>query len=227
MNPRPTCDEVQALAPEVALGIASGDERALVLAHTKSCVDCRMAMEELSATADALLLLGPQHEPASGFETTVLSRMQVEKRSPSRLRSKLIAAALASLLVTGAGAYWITADDRKVASYYRSALDVANGKYFEVERLEDSSGARVGHVFAYEGEPSWVFLIFDPQLDHGSYTAELETTEGRTMTLGTFDIGGGDVTWGRDISVGLRDVGNVRVVNDNDEVVAQASFSSR
>lgn len=227
MNPRPTCEEVQALASEVAVGIASGDDRALVLAHMKSCADCRRAMEELSATADALLLLGPQREPAPGFESTVLARVQAEKHSPSRWRSKLIAAVLVSLLVTGAGAYWITAGDRRVARYYRSALDVANGRYFVVVPLEGFRGERLGHMFAYEGEPSWVFLVFDPQLDQGRYVAQLGTIDGRNMTLGTFDIGAGDVTWGRDISVGLRDIDHVSVLDANDEIVVQATFSSR
>ena len=33
MSARPTCEEVQALTSEVALGVASGDERAQVLAQ--------------------------------------------------------------------------------------------------------------------------------------------------------------------------------------------------
>jgi hypothetical protein len=222
MSLNPSCDEVQQLAPEVALGIASGDERASVLAHARSCPDCRRVMEELSATADALLLLGPLRDPASGFESTVLAQMG--SRHPKRIRSKLVAAALASVMVTGAAAFWITSDDRKVATYYRDALAVANGKYFEVVPLEEPTGDRAGHVFAYEGHPSWVFLIFTTQLDPGWFEAELETAGGGVRSLGTFEITAGGVTWGTDIPVGLRDVRAVRVRDDQGAVTLQATF---
>lgn len=227
MNPMHTCDEIQLLASEVALGIASGDERALVLAHAKSCSDCRRAMEEFSATADALLLLGPRHEPSSGFESTVLSKMQSARTKGSRIRPKLVAAALASALVTGGVALWITSDDREVATHYRDALAVADGKYFGVVPLRTINGERSGHVFAYEGDPTWVFLIFAEPLEPGRYKVELETAAGRIELLGTFTPTTGDVTWGTDLPVGLREVRAVRMLDDKGAVALQAIFPSQ
>lgn len=227
MNERPTCEEVQLLASEVALGIASGDERALVLAHARSCSDCRRVFEEMSETADALLLLGPLTEPASGFESTVLERMQAKPRAAKRMRVRLIAAALASLVVTGAAAFWMTADDRKIATYYRDALAEANGRYFGVVPLVGADGTRAGHMFAYEGRPTWVFLIFATPLDPGRYEAELETPGGAIHSLGSFEIEPGDVTWGRDLPVGLRSVRTVRVSDEGGAVAVRATFEQR
>lgn len=227
MNPRPTCEEIQFLASEVALGIASGDERALVLAHARSCSDCRRIFEEMSETADALLLLGPLTEPASGFESSVLARMQAKPRPAGRMRVKLIAAALASLVVTGAAAFWITAEDRKVATYYRDALAQANGRYFGVVPLQGADGTRTGHMFAYEGRPTWVFLIFATPLEPGRYEAELETPGGAIRSLGSFEIAAGDVTWGRDLPVGLRSVRTVRVLDDEGAIAVSATFPQR
>lgn len=227
MNPMHTCEEIQLLASEVALGIASGDERALVLSHTKSCGDCRRVMEELSATADALLLLGPRHEPSSGFESTVLAKMHSGQRTPTRIRPKLAAAVLASALFTGAVAFWITSDDRGLATHYRDALAVANGKYFGVVPLRTTNGDRTGHMFAYEGDPTWVFLIFAEPLQPGRYEVELETAAGRIEPLGTFEPTAGDVTWGTDLPVGLREVRAVRMLDDNGVVTLQAIFPSR
>ena len=226
MNPTPTCEDVQLLIPEVALGIASGDERALVLAHTRSCGDCRRVMEELSETADAVLLLGPQHEPPSGFESTTLAKIQ-SLRPPKRMRSRLVAAALVSVLATGGLGFWLTSDDRKVATYYRDALAEANGKYFAVIPLRSTDGERAGHMFAYEGDPTWVFLIFAAPLDSGRYEAELETPSGRVHALGSFEITAGDVTWGRDLPVGLHSVHAVRVLDSEGDVALQATFPSR
>lgn len=226
MNPTPTCEDVQLLISEVALGIASGDERALALAHTRSCGGCRRVMEELSATADAFLLLGPQHEPPAGFESTTLAKIQSLRR-PKKVRSRLVAAILVSVLVTGGVGFWLTSDDRKVATYYRDALAEANGKYFAVVPLRSTDGERAGHMFAYEGDPTWVFLIFATPLDAGRYEAELETPGGKIHHLGPFEITPGDVTWGRDLPVGLRSVRAVRVVDDSGAVALQATFPPR
>lgn len=227
MNPRPACDEVRLLASEVALGIASGDERALVLAHIKSCRDCRLKMEELSVTADALLLLGPLHEPTPGFESKVLAKMESARRPPTRLRWRLIAAGLASVVVTGAAAFWVTSDDRRVAGHYRDALAIANGEYFGVVPLQTPNGHHAGHLFAYEGDTPWVFLIFDPPLEPGRYEAEIVTRAAESRSLGTVQIVAGEVTWGRDIPVGLREVRTVRLVDDRGVVAVQAAFPSR
>lgn len=226
MTPTPTCEDVQILIPEVALAIASGDDRALVLAHTRSCADCRRVMEEHSATADALLLLGPQHEPPSGFESTTLAKIQSLRR-PASMRWRLVAAALISVLVTGGVGFWVTSDDRRVATYYRDALAEANGKYFAVVPLRSTDGDRGGHMFAYEGDPTWVFLIFAAPLEAGRYEAELETPGGKIHPLGSFEIATGDITWGRDLPVGLHSVRAVRVVDDEGAVALQATFPSR
>jgi hypothetical protein len=131
------------------------------------------------------------------------------------------------VLGTGAFAFWATSDDRRIATYYRDALAVANGKYFGVVPLRSSSGERVGHMFAYEGEPTWVFLIFTTPLDPGRYEAELETPGGVVHPLGTVDITSGEVTWGRDLPVGLRSVRSVRISDLNGDMAVRATFPSR
>lgn len=224
MTAPPTCMDVQPLASEVALGIASGDERAQVLAHTRTCTDCRRVMEELSVTADALLLLGPVHEPTSGFESQVLAKIQSAQRPPNRLRSKLLAVAATSVLVTGVAAAWLTSDDRDVAGHYRDALAVADGEYLGVVPLRSGNGTRAGHVFAYEGDPTWVFFIFDSPPEPGAYEAEVETNGGHIISFGIAEIEAGDVTWGRDIPVSLHELHAVRLVDGSGATVAEATF---
>jgi hypothetical protein len=70
-----TCDELRAMAAEVALGILSGAERADALAHMEHCVSCRVLVEGLAQTGDSLLLLAPQAEPPMGFESRVAARV--------------------------------------------------------------------------------------------------------------------------------------------------------
>ena len=53
------CDQIRDLAPELALGIADGAERASALRHVANCPDCRRVLDELSTVSDELLLLAP------------------------------------------------------------------------------------------------------------------------------------------------------------------------
>ena len=71
-----TCDELRALAAEVALGVLSGTERADALGHMEHCVGCRVLVEGLAQTGDSLLLLAPEADPPIGFESRVAARLQ-------------------------------------------------------------------------------------------------------------------------------------------------------
>ena len=70
-----TCDELRAMAAEVALGILSGAERADALGHMEHCVSCRVLVEGLAQTGDSLLLLAPEADPPLGFEIRVAARV--------------------------------------------------------------------------------------------------------------------------------------------------------
>src|SRR5439155_1696018 len=56
----PTCPEVRELAPELALGIVGGPERAEALQHASECGPCRALVGELAEAADALTLLAAE-----------------------------------------------------------------------------------------------------------------------------------------------------------------------
>ena len=43
------CEQVRELIPEVALGLAPGDERARVLAHVDACPECQAALARAEA----------------------------------------------------------------------------------------------------------------------------------------------------------------------------------
>jgi anti-sigma factor RsiW len=70
-----SCADVAELFDELALDTLPGDVRALALGHLAGCTSCRTAVEELSATADALLLAAPRVEPPEGFDLRVRKRV--------------------------------------------------------------------------------------------------------------------------------------------------------
>jgi hypothetical protein len=77
------CEQVRELAPELALGIAEGEERDAALRHLSGCSGCRQLVSELSSVGDELLQLAPAHDPPAGFESRVLAGLTEPPRHQS------------------------------------------------------------------------------------------------------------------------------------------------
>jgi hypothetical protein len=226
-----SCEEIRDLAPEIALGVADGEERAEALRHLSTCAECRRVVEELSQVADELLVLAPEHEPPAGFESRVVDAIVPEQpahRSRARwlrprwLGSRL-APALATAAVTAAALIAVYADDRRTAERYRETLAQADGQYFQAEPVRDETGARGGVAFGYEGSPSWVFLTIDPGQRDAVTRAELVTREGRTIPLRSLELDRKG-SWGGAIPVNLYEVESIRLVGERPGDFLHSSF---
>ena len=207
------CAEVRDLIPELAAGVASGESRARAVAHLAGCADCRRELEEVAGVVDGMLQLAPEREPPNGFEARVLAAIQAGRTRP-RLRTALVVAA-AVVLVAGVAAgvtWWRGAEDRDAADHYRGVLSVADGRYFRAAELEDGGAGR-GHVFAYEGRPSWVFVTVDGA-PSGTYHVRLVDAEGRSSWIGVCTVRDGTGSWGTTVDVPIRDVARVEMGGD-------------
>jgi hypothetical protein len=197
------CADVRELIPELAIGIASGEDRARALQHLSRCADCRRDLEQLSEVADELLLLAPDREPPIGFETRVVGKLAGPTRRRWRGAVLAAAAALALAAVAGGVAWRSTADDRVLAAEYREVLRKFDGRYFQTATLHGSPGEGEGQVFGYQGTPSWIFMLIPPQDETRRYSITLETRGGGHLDLGTVEVGGDGGSWGKAIPVDL------------------------
>ena len=221
MNPpRTECSGIRSMLPELALGIADGEERAEALSHLAGCPDCRHELERLSSTADDLLDLAPRREPPAGFEGRVLEQLQA-RREPARPRRRsrprlkrlsLAGAVLASVAATAIGMNLAYSSDRHLASQYRAALQGANGKYFQSSHLRGPAGSQAGIVFGYQGSPSWLFYVLDGRFSHGLYREQIVTRSGHAVTLPPFRLVAR--SWGIATPVPLRDIALVRLIRE-------------
>src|SRR5262249_19421165 len=173
MNDDVSCEQVRALAADLAIGIADGQERDAALRHAATCAECRLLVAELSSVADDLLLLAPSHEPPPGFASRTLARMTPPAPRAGRRATRggirrtarghpwvarlAVAASVAAALALGAGAvYQGTSGDRRLADSYRSVLAQGHGSFFAAAPLQSPTGT-LGSVFGYQGQPSWLF----------------------------------------------------------------------
>jgi hypothetical protein len=226
MSGRAPCDELRAIAPELALGIASGDERARALEHLAACPACRRHVEELSVLADDLLLLAPAQEPPAGFETRVLG--ELEPRRVRRRPLRALAAAAAAAAITAAGMWVAFSDDRDLASRYRDTFAQANGRYFDIQPLTAPGGQDAGTVFGYQGEPSWVYVSVESErpLATGRYDVQVISGEGMRVRLHPMRVRGDAGGAGESIPIDLEDVAEVRLIGPGRGNVLQAKLGA-
>ncbi|THV24566.1 hypothetical protein [Glycomyces paridis] len=229
------CDGYREGLAEVATGAASGPDRARTLAHLAGCEDCRRELDALARVADEVLLVAPQHQPPAGFESAVLDRIRVEdgSRNPRRAKRKApagrrhrvlrpLAAVAAALViaVAAAGTVWTaTAQDRETADRYERTLAVADGRYFTAAPVLDG-GVQVGHVFLYQGEPSWVFAVLG-EAAPGTYDLVVSTGEW-TATVGSCEVAETSCGTGATVAADIGDITEVRLVGSDGTVLTAA-----
>jgi hypothetical protein len=214
----PDCATIREVMPELALGIADGEQRARALEHIAGCSGCRRELEELSSLTDELIALAPEREPPPGFENRVLERLAIRqpRRRPMwrrRLRRVTLAATVAAVAAVTALAMSLSySSDRELASQYRAALQGAHGTYFQSAHLHAAAGRVTGIVFAYQGSPSWLFYTLHGRYRTGFYQEQIITRSGRTMTLPRFKLIHG--TWGVATPVPVRDIAFVKLTTN-------------
>jgi Putative zinc-finger len=227
------CEQVRELAPELALGIAEGEERDAALRHLSGCGGCRQLVSELSSVGDELLQLAPAHDPPVGFESRVLAEVTVPPRRrgiqpPARRWRWLATAAAAAVLAAtlGAGSVLLaTAGDRRLAAGYQAVLSQGRGAYFLAAPLQGTPG-RVGTVFGYQGQPSWVMVTLQPSIQEGRFQVQAVTRDGRYLALGDAVLGGAKGTWGGQLPVDLSAVHELRFTGSDGRTAFTATFDA-
>jgi Putative zinc-finger len=225
-----SCERARDLAPELALGLLDGEERARALRHVADCPDCRRAVEELTGVADELLMLAPEREPPAGFESRVLARLRPPPAAarPRRLRWRPalapFAAALAAAAVATGVVVQATSDDRRLADHYRATLAAGHGSSFEAARLRAPGQVPAGVAYAYRGATSWIFVVVYRAHRGVQYRAELATRSGQRVALPAFQLDPRTGTGGAAIPVDLESVASVRLIGPRSGDVLEAQL---
>ncbi len=231
------CSQLRDIAPDVALGLLTGEERAAALAHLEGCAACRAEVASLAGVADELLLTGPEATPPEGFDRRVLARLTevraVEAPTPSRrgvpahLRRRarrrrpdgrrlavgttLAAAAAAVVLVA---AVLANRDDPSATTAERAEMTTGVGEVVGTATVRSGNPATVA-----VDVPGWEEAV--PA--GATYWLAVEMEDGsRTMThIGT------DATWWKvQLEGDADDVATVSVLDGDGWVWCSAEFAA-
>lgn len=204
------CDELLAMAPDIALDALTGAERAAALGHLAGCEPCRALVADLAVVADALLLIAPSVEPPPGFESRVLGRLIAPPVS-SRRRWTWVAAAAAVAALLGVGVGYAIADRPPTRSLPAAAV------------LHGRDGAVSGTVVLADGPDRMTCVFEDPDFG-GAYSVEVVLANGDVTNIGEFSAHGAPWSWTVDLPVGAADVRAVRVLDDRGVLRASAEL---
>jgi hypothetical protein len=213
MSEQPECAATRELIPELAAGVAAGDDRARALSHLGRCSECRRELAATAQVVDELLVLAPQREPPTGFESSVMAAIAPAVPRRRRRTPLLWAASIAVTAALAAGAvWWRTADDRELAANYRHTLTVARGTDLRAAALVRTDGTDFGAVFAYQGSPSWLYVTFRRAPTAGRYDVRLRTADGHQIALRAFAAQPNARAWGSTIDLPIRDISALEFV---------------
>jgi len=187
-----SCAEVRELAPELALGILGGAERAEVVLHVNGCARCQAYVAELTEAADAIPQLAPEAEPPPGFEMRVLHRLGASER---RTRRRWIAAAAA----VAAGAIIVSITVVRVIES-NDATNVAGTVTARVGSEPVPVAMQGGPLdlaagWAYVNDHHGVAVSVDYGIPSGRYAVEVTPTRGSPAAIGTVDVTNGRGSW--------------------------------
>lgn len=183
-------DRVHDVVVELALGIASEEDRAGALDHMRTCLECRREYDELARVAEALLLVGPTQAPPAGFESRVVERLRAASGGQPRWRRTvaLVAAAVLGATAAFVGGYVGLRPDLNLLRLYRQTLEVSDGEGLGAFPLVETGGGRVGTVFAYEGATPWVFVLITQARRSGRFDVNLVTGRRQAFPLGRMEV---------------------------------------
>jgi hypothetical protein len=211
-----SCAELADVAPELALELLSGNERAAALAHLQRCESCQQLVSALTDTTDRMLLLAPQAEPPPGFERRVLAAVSdVATRAGRRPRRR----ALTTLALAAAAILMLVL-----------VLGRSPQRSFAVAEMRTPAGEVVGRLLVEPDRPAALFMTLPGWSDQieryalpdETYALRIDRTD-QPPRLVPFDVEH-DSSWGATLDVDPDSITSVAVVDSQGHVWCQAEL---
>ena len=180
-----TCVEARELAPELALGILGGAERAEVVDHVNGCARCQAYVAELTEVGDALPLLAPEAEPSAGFADRVLAAIAAPLRANRRRWIAAVAVAAAAAAILSITIVRVVESNDTGST--RAAFGTTPHTPVVIQMKGGENGLPAGWASVSDGRV--VTVAVDYGVPQGKYTIQLTSSPGRTpVDIGAMDI---------------------------------------
>lgn len=91
--------------------------------------------------------------------------------------------------------------------------------------LVSATGRNLGYAYAYNGDPSWVFMDVDAANLAGAYTCELHLADGGIVPMGDVVVHNGKGDWAHIVTAQVSQLRQATLVSATGITVATATFS--
>ena len=210
------CTAARDAAPELALGILDGAERAEVLLHVAGCPACQAYVSDLAVVADGLASLAPEVEPPFGFSRRVDAAIRGPRRHLHRRVVTGVAAAMAAAAIAVAALTGVVGGG--------SSTPVAAPTLRTVSMIGDG-GARVGRVAVAGATRASLAVTVDYAVPDGTYALQLTAPDGSSTRVGWITISGGRGQWVGTTTLPHQDDVNLQLVAATGTVVCHAQVT--
>lgn len=186
------CAEVRELAPELALGILGGAERAEVVFHVNGCARCQAYVAELTEAADVIPQLVPEVEPPPGFEARVMRALgEGDRRTRRRWLAAVASVAAAAVIVSVTVVRVVESNDDTQGAL--PSVTTVRQAPVAVSMEGGAAGAPAG--WAYVSNGHGVAVSVDYGSGSGSFGVRVEPSGGSAETIGTVNVESGRGSW--------------------------------
>lgn len=208
-----TCAEVRDLAPEFALGILSGAERAEVVLHLNGCTSCQSHVAELTEVADAIPQLVPEAEPPPGFEARVMRRLgERERRTRRRWIAAAAAVAASAIIVSITVVRVIESNDSTTTAQRGPDTTLPVGSEPVAVAMEGGV-VPVAAGWAFVSDHHGVAVSVDYGIPTGTYAVQVTPARGSSTSIGTVQVTNGRGTWTGRSAAPLREGARIALVD--------------
>jgi hypothetical protein len=214
-----SCAQLHDVAPELALGVLGGAERAEAVIHVNECARCQALVNELTMAADALPLLAPELEPPPGFEERVLATGHARRRRNLRrwVASIAVAAAAAAILS-------ITIV-RVVDAGSETTRAIVHGVPAEA-RMVGAGDRPAGWAYVTD-RYSVAVALTDYGVPSGNYDVAVHPRNGPSVTIGSMAIDAAGGSWTGRSSVPLGAGSEITLVSEDGNPACHGTVTPR
>ena len=212
-----TCVQARDAAPELALGVLDGAERAEVVEHLRNCSRCQAYVAELTEAADVLPLMTGEREPPVGFEHRVLARVHAEQRRSRRRWVVSIAAVATAATILSITAVRVI-DAGSDASPAATGTPATSGPPVatspaapaHARMISEADGMTAG--WAYVTQRQTVMLSIAYGVTPGRYGIQVRSGNDAPVLIGGMDISASMASWMGKSSVPITDGDTISLV---------------